>query len=174
MKTRPRVNRPLIWPTGAFACIVVAVSVTILASSASAQDPGAAHTSDAILARKTVMDTLSEKIDSIESMIAAGKIDLESSHANAIDISIYLMAFPHMFAPAANQWKAGADRDPVTDTSASPDVWITFEDFYRQATAASKSAFAASRAQNDNELKSAIGQLRAGCNVCHAAYLKTD
>ena len=33
-----------------------------------------------------------------------------------------------------NQWKPGADRDPATDTFASPDVWANFADFYQRAS----------------------------------------
>jgi cytochrome c556 len=84
------------------------------------------------------------------------------------------MAFPHLFPPATNQWKSTGDRDPVTDTFASPDVWTRFADFYQQAGAAAKSAFAASRSQNEADLKSAIARLRTQCNACHEAYLKTN
>src|SRR5262249_45609939 len=55
-----------------------------------------------------------------------------------------------------NQWVAGADRDPATDTYASPEVWARFPDFYRLADAASKIAFAASRATRGDEFKAQI------------------
>jgi len=81
-----------------------------------------------------------------------------------------LMAFPHMFPASTNQWVAGADRDPATDTYASPEVWARFPDFYRLADAASKVAFAASRAKRADEFKAQIVQLRAVCDGCHAIY----
>jgi cytochrome c556 len=86
-----------------------------------------------------------------------------------------LMSFPHLFSASTNQWRPDdKDRDPATDTSASPDLWRNFGDFYQRAQAASKLAFDASRAKHGNEFKALIGQLRAACNGCHAAYLKTE
>jgi hypothetical protein len=82
---------------------------------ASAQDQGAAIAKDAIFARKTVMSTLSDKMDQIEAMIAAGKIKLDQGHDLADTISVMFMALPHLFPPSTNQWKAGADIDPATD-----------------------------------------------------------
>jgi cytochrome c556 len=139
-----------------------------------AQDQSAATAGDAIIARKTVMGALSEKMDDIETAISAGKVDLDQARAAADTVSIYLMAFPHLFSPATNRWKPGGDKDPATDTFASPDVWTQFADFYKLATAASKSAFDASRAQNEAELKAAIEKLRTQCNACHTVYLKAN
>jgi cytochrome c556 len=143
--------------------------------SALGQDQSAATPQDAIVARKTAMDTLSDKMDIIEAAVAAGtKLNLDEGHANADVISVLLMAFPHLFPPSTNEWKPNVDRDPATDTYASPDIWTKFADFYRQATAASKAAFDASRADDEAAFKAAIALLRAGCNSCHAAYLKMD
>jgi cytochrome c556 len=158
----------------AFACAIVVVGIVFLSSSTLAQEQAAATPADAIMARKAVMDSLSDKMDDIEAAIAARKVNLDTAHANADTISIFLMAFPHLFPPATNQWKPGANRDPLTDTYASPDVWAKFADFYKLATAASKSAYNASHAANENELKTAVAQLRTQCNDCHAAYLKTN
>lgn len=154
--------------------VTAAWATTCAASAVWAQNPDARMATDAIVARKTVMDALSDKMDDIEGAISAGKVDLERAHAAADTISIYLMAFPHLFSPATNQWKPAGDRDPATDTFASPDVWTRFMDFYQQVTAASKSAYAASRSQGEAELKAAIVQLRTQCNTCHAAYLKSN
>jgi cytochrome c556 len=155
---------------------VLAVGATLATSVslALAQDQSAATPSDAIIARKTMMDSLSDKMDDIEGAISAGKVNLDVAHANADTISVFLMAFPHMFPASTNQWKPNVDRDPATDTSASPDIWTKFVDFYTQATAASKSAFDASRAQDENELKAAIARLRTQCNTCHTTYLKPN
>jgi cytochrome c556 len=179
-RRRSKMTKPNYWLTAsrrsaAIGIVALTASLLGIASGAMGQDQSAATPADAIVARKTMMDSLSEKMDVIEMMIASGKaLDLEAGHANADAISVFLMAFPHLFPPATNQWKPNVDRDPVTDTFASPDVWTKFADFYRQAAAASKSAYNASRAQTDAEFKAAIAQLRTGCNACHAAYLKTD
>jgi cytochrome c556 len=130
---------------------------------------------DTIFARKTLMGAIDMNMDEIETMLAPeGKLDLAEGQEHAETISTMLMAFPHMFAPPTNQWKPGADRDPATDTFASPDVWTNFAEFYQRAAAASKLAFDASRAKRAADFKPLIAQLRAACNGCHAAYMKTD
>jgi hypothetical protein len=58
-----------------------------------------------------------------------------------------LMAFPHLFPPATNQWKAGAERNPATDTFSSPDLWAKFPDFYQRASDESKIAWSTNRAK---------------------------
>jgi cytochrome c556 len=148
----------------------------LLATSlvALAQDQSAAKVEDAIFARKTMMSSLSDNMDQIEKMIAIGKIDLDDAHEHADTISVMLMAFPHLFPPASNQWKPGADIDPVTGTFASPDVWSKFTDFYKRAADASKTAFDMSRADKPDELKAKTAELRTACNGCHAAYLETQ
>src|SRR6516225_6602020 len=158
---------------GSAAAIMLAACVVGATLVALGQDQTAAIAKDAIVARKTAMDTLSDKMDIIEAAIAAGtKLNLDEGHANADIISVLLMAFPHLFPPSTNEWKPNVDRDPATDTYASPDIWTKYADFYKQATAASKAAFDASRADDEAAFKAAIAKLRTGCNACHAAYLK--
>jgi cytochrome c556 len=152
----------------------IATASILISAPIRSQDQNVATAADTIMARKTVMDTLSDKMDAIELMISSNKIDLKAGQDSANDISVYLMAFPLLFPVATNQWKPNVTHDPIADTFAAPDVWTKFTDFYRQATAATEAAFAASRAQNDTEFKVAIMQLRTDCNACHAAYLKTD
>jgi cytochrome c556 len=158
----------------AVAIVGVSVAAAVLGTGwmASAQDQSAAKVEDVIVARKTVMDTLSDNMDQIEQMISTNKIDLNDAHEHADTISVMLMAFPHLFPPASNQWKPGADIDPVTGTYASPDVWSKFADFYKRADDASKTAYDMSRADKVDELKSKTAALRTDCNACHAAYLK--
>jgi len=105
-------------------------------------------------------------------MISTNKIDLDDAHEHADTISVMLMAFPHLFPPASNQWKAGVEIDPVTGTYASPDLWTKFADFYKRANDASKTAYDMSRAEKADDLKAKTAQLRTACNACHAAYLK--
>jgi cytochrome c556 len=156
------------------ACAAVVAGTLFLGSGSLAQEQTATTPADVIVARKTVMDSLSDKMDDIEAAIAAGKVNLDAVRSNADTISVFLMAFPHLFPPATNQWKPGVPHDPVTDTFASPDVWTKSADFYKLAAAASKSAYNASRAANENDLKAAVSQLRTQCNDCHGAYLKTN
>lgn len=140
-----------------------------------AQDQSAATPADTIYARKTVMDTISEKMDALEAASAANrKIDLAAAHEQADTPSVLLLAFPHMFPSATNLWKPGVDKDPAFDTYAAPEVWTRFADFYNRAGAASKIAYTASRATGEAEFKAAVAELRGACDGCHAAYQKTD
>jgi cytochrome c556 len=139
-----------------------------------AQDQSAATPKDAIFARKTLMDSIGNNMDELTTMTSTGKIDLDKAHGLADTISVMLMAFPHLFPPATNQWQPNADRDPATDTYAAPDVWTRFADFYKQATATSKSAYDASRADSEAAFRAAHAELQKGCDGCHAGYMKVD
>lgn len=130
---------------------------------------------DTIFARKIMMGAIDMNMDEIETMLAPeGKLDLAEGQEHAETISTMLMAFPHMFPPATNQWTVGADRDPATDTFASPDVWTNFAEFYQRAAAASKLAFDASRSKRADEFKPLIARLRTACNACHASFMKSE
>jgi cytochrome c556 len=168
--SRPRRRMAL-----AIACAGLAGGMLATSLVAMAQDQSVATAKDAIFARKTMMSSISDNMDQIETMIASGKkIDLDDAHEHADTISVMLMAFPHLFPPGTNQWKPNADRDPGTDTFASPDVWSKFPDFYQRAAGASKTAYDMSRADKVDELKTRAKELRAACDACHALYLKTQ
>jgi cytochrome c556 len=148
------------------------VASGLLTTGLLAQDQSAAKVEDAIVARKTAMDTLSDRMDQIEQMIATSKINIPAGQELADTISTTLMMFPHLFPPASNQWKPGVEIDPATGTFASPDVWTKFADFYKRASDASKTAYDISRADKEDEFKKHVQELRTACNACHAAYLK--
>jgi len=156
-----------------FAAAVAAFLLAVAAEPASAQDQPAPR--DTIFARKILMGAIDMNMDEIETMLAPeGKLMLSDAQEHAETISTMLMAFPHLFPPATNQWKPGADRDPATDTFANPGLWSNFADFYRRAAEASQFAWDASRAKRPDEFRSLIGQLRQRCNACHALNLKTE
>jgi cytochrome c556 len=145
------------------------------AGIALAQEQGVTPPKDTIFARKILMGSINTNMDEIETMLSPGQtLDLAEGREHADIISIMLMAFPHMFPAATNQWKDGADRDAALDTYASPQLWTNFAVFYQRATAASKIAFDASRARNAGEFRNQIAKLRDACNSCHAAYQKVD
>jgi cytochrome c556 len=155
------------------AAAIAASTVALAAGPALAQQLPAAK--DTIFVRKILMGGIDTNMDEIETMLAPeGKLELADAQEHAETISTMLMAFPHMFPPATNQWTAGAARDPATDTFASPDVWSNFADFYQRATEASKIAWSASRAKRSADFRVLIAQLRERCNACHALNLKTD
>jgi cytochrome c556 len=139
------------------------------------QESGGPPPKDTTFARKILMGAIDMNMDAVETMLAPnGKLDATEAREHADTISIMLMSFPHLFPAATNQWKPGADRDPATDTFASPDVWANFADFYQRASAASKLAQQASNAKRLDEFRSQIEQLRAACNGCHEKYMKTN
>ena len=139
------------------------------------QDGGLPPPKDTIFARKILMGAIDMNMDEIETMLApGGKFEPAEAVEHSDTISIMLMSFPHLFPPNTNQWQPNADRDPATDTVASPDLWRNFADFYQRAQTASKLALDATRAKNGNEFKGLIVQLRAACNSCHATYMKTE
>ena len=155
----------------ALAAAVLAGAVHIVA----AEERGAPPPKETIFARKILMDTIGTTMDEIEGMLEpGGKFDAGDAREHADLISVLLMAFPHMFPAATNQWRAGAERDAALDTFAAPELWSNFVDFYARAKAASKTAFEASRAATFKEFKSRVAELRSACEGCHASYLKVD
>ena len=163
------------WRLGFRPAAALAIGVFIGAPFALGQDSSGPPPKDTIFARKILMGAIGTNMDEIETMLAPnGKYDAAEAQEHADTISIMLMSFPHMFPAATNQWKAGADRDPATDTYASPDLWANFADFYRRAATASKLAQDASTAKRLDEFKRLIGELRTACNGCHEKYMKTN
>ena len=120
------------------------------------------------------MSTIGENMDDLDIMVETDKIDVAHGAMHADTISVLLLAFPHLFPPASNEWKAGVDKDPASDTFAAPEIWTRFADFYKRSADAAKSASDASRAQTPAEFKKYAVELRAGCDGCHALYQKKD
>jgi cytochrome c556 len=150
-------------------------SVLVLGLTASGQDQSEAIVKDAIFARKILMNTIGTNMDELETMTSSNKpINLAEGHEHADNISVLLMAFPHLFGAATNQWKPNVERDPGRDTYASPDLFTHYADFYARAASASKTAFRASRAEKESEFRNYVAELRVACDSCHGLYLKTD
>jgi len=139
-----------------------------------AQDQNPAAPKDVIVARKTLMNTIGTNMYPVDEMLETGKIDLAAARVPLESISAMLMAFPHLFPPSTNLWKQGAARDPATDTLADAAVWASREFFYRDAMAASKYAFDASRAQNVADFRKSARDLRLTCDGCHSTYQHKD
>jgi cytochrome c556 len=150
--------------------VFAALNMSLLAWG---QEQSTAIAKDAIFARKILMDTISNNMDEIETMAASDKgVNLTEGREHADTISVMLMAFPHLFAAETNQWKSDVERDPGRDTYASPDVFINYPDFYAKAASASKIAYNASRAKQEDDFKKFVAELRVACDSCHAVYLK--
>jgi cytochrome c556 len=161
--------------------IAAAIAVTLLFAAALrgdsvafGQDQGAATPKDVIFARKVLMSSIGENMDELEAIIASGKIDVQHGAMHADLVSVMLLAFPHLFPSASNEWKPNVEKDAASDTFAAPEIWTRFADFYQRAQDASKAAFNASRASNEDEFKKSVAELRTGCDGCHAIYQKKD
>src|SRR5215470_12872986 len=138
------------------------------------QDRGTAPPKDTIFARKILMDAIGHNMDELETNASSQKVDLTEGKDHADIVSVMLMAFPHLFPPATNQWKPNVQRDPGTDTFAAPEVWTNYADFYKRSREAADVAYKASRANTDVQFKDFIGQLRVACDSCHGAYMKPE
>jgi len=153
------------------AIVLLAVGMSTLAPS---QDQTTTIAKDAIFARKILMDTIGTNMDELEAMTTSNKgVDLAEGREHADLISVMLMAFPHLFPATTNQWKPDVERDPGRDTYASPDLFTNYADFYARAAAA-KTAYRASRAQQNGDFKTYVAELRVACDSCHGLYLKSD
>jgi cytochrome c556 len=167
-RTREVISRR--WLAAMAGCAMLAAGGSIAVS----QDQSIATPKDTIFARKILMDTLNQNMDDLEAMIEQGKIELNEGKDHSNIVSVMLLAFPHLFPPATNEWKPNVERDAGRDTFAAPEVWTNFADFYKRAQNASQLAYKASRAEDEAQFKDFIGQLRVACNSCHAVYLKTQ
>jgi cytochrome c556 len=175
---RPRASHPRHrWAVAiARVGLVTACLATILATGlvATAQDERAAAAKDVIFARKTLMNSICEKMGGIERMIALRQIDLDAARGHADAISVMIMAFPHLFPPSSNQWNPNVDPDPASDTYASPELWTRFSEFYQRTAAAAQTAHDMSRADNIDDFKARARELRISCDTCHALYSETQ
>jgi cytochrome c556 len=154
------------------ACL--AAALTVASSVAFGQDPNPASPKDMIVARKTLMNTIGTNMYPVDEMLETGKIDNAGARVYLESISAMLMAFPLLFPPSTNLWYQNAKRDPATDTLADASIWESRSFFYRDALAASKYAFDASRAQNVSDFRKAAGDLRLTCDGCHSTYQHKD
>lgn len=156
----------------AFAIAVLTAGFLASYLVAMAQDQSAATPKDVIFARKMLMASIGDNADQIVSMIAQRHIEVHDVHEYARNISVMLTVFPHLFPPSSNQWKEGADLDPVTDTIASPDIWTDFSDFYELSSRTAKIADEMTHATDEDEVKNLYRALGINCDLCHALYLK--
>ena len=130
---------------------------------------------DEIYARKVLMGAIDHHADAIDWMVTSNKpFNLAEAIEHADTISAMLMNFPYLFPPETNRWRPNAKRNPAHDTFASPALWKNFADFYRRAKEASRAALDITRVKGKADMKPRFLALRAACDSCHAAYVKTD
>lgn len=170
-----RFSHPRLRVGATIGAALLTAGIIVTSFGASTQEQAAGAVKDVIFARKIIMDSINNNMDEVETVLQSTKpVDLDDVRQHADTISVMLMAFPHLFPPVSNQWKADAVRDPGTDTFASPRVWTDYADFYRQAAIASKIAYNASRAKEQTAYRTYIAELRQACNACHKAYQKEE
>src|SRR5947209_8352935 len=87
--------------------IFLAVDAAATFSYAARSQQGAGlPAKDTIFARKTLMGDIGMHMDEIETMLAPdGQFDFAEAQEHAETVSTMLMAFPHLFPIATNQWK---------------------------------------------------------------------
>ena len=168
-------RQPRLQPMTRTVAVLTAMAVAGSAAVAQSVPPSVPPAKDTVFARKILMSTVAENMDELETMLEPGaRFETAEAREHSNLISVLLLAFPHMFPAATNQWKDGASRDAALDTYASPDVWTRFADFYARSTAASQAALEASKAKTLKDFKAHIAELRTSCDGCHAAYMKLD
>jgi len=158
------------WLAVATGCAILAAGGSVAVS----QDQSVATPKDTIFARKILMDSVGNNMDELDGIVGAAKLNLAEGKEHADNISVMLMAFPHLFPPSTNQWKPNVDRDPATDTFAAPEIWINYADFYKRSKDSSQVAYKLSRAEKEDEFKDLFAQLRIACDSCHGNYMKTQ
>jgi len=156
------------------AAVCIAASILGTGITAWGQDQKSFGPSDVISARKTLMSVIAKNMYPLDEMIYTGKFNLERGRNSADSIAAMLQAFPLLFPPATNTWTPNAQRDPAVDTFADPHIWEEFDFFYKQAMAAAKYAFDASRAENEADFGKHVTNLRLTCDGCHAAFQKNN
>jgi len=153
---------------------LVLVLATLAAAPAPADEsdppasPDQTSVEDIIAARQTLMTTIEELMQPIDTFTVDESVDTDVMRANANTISAMLLAVPHLFPERTNLYDAD-DEYPVT--IAMPAIWESFSTFYTLASAASESALRLAETSDDAELRDASLGLRGACDACHANYL---
>jgi len=126
---------------------------------------------EVIHARQQLMEEMEILMQPIDTITLPSKPlgNVEQLHLNAKAVGAALLAVPHLFPPTTNLYdpKATAPR-----TIALPEIWKSFDAFYSLALSASHLADGVAAAAGDRALRAASLKLRAGCDACHAVYLR--
>jgi cytochrome c556 len=154
---------------------LVAILTNSLTARGAERVPGLTGTDrpdDVVQARQLLMDGIDAEMMAIDLAGAGKEYQLDELKAHADRISTLLTAFPHLFPPQTKP-AATADGSPSL-TTATPEVWENFDDFYGLAQSAATTALDATRAETADKFKELGKQLRAACDGCHAKYMHVD
>jgi len=130
---------------------------------------GLTRPADVIAARQELMEHIEILMEPIDTITVKDVTHPDQLRSNAQAISAMLGALPHLFPPTTNLY------DPKVQepkTLALPAIWENFDNFYRLAVAASKSAEAMEETHGKQQLRSASLALRASCDACHTLFLR--
>jgi cytochrome c556 len=124
---------------------------------------------EVIAARRTLMVELQRLMVPVDSFTAGEPADQARLQSAARTISTLLQAAPHLFPPTTNSYDA-ALAEP--STNALPAVWLDFATFAELTKAAAATADRMASTAGEEPLRSAGRGVRAGCDGCHALYLR--
>ena len=130
---------------------------------------GRTHPEGVIEAREELMAHMEALMLPIDEMSIGRLKDPSRVRENAYVIGTMLHAVPHLFPPTTNLYDK---TNPTPPTVALPAIWENFDAFYAQAEAAIQAAEALGSVKADADLPAAGARLRAGCDGCHALYLR--
>lgn len=133
---------------------------------------GVSKPHDVVFARRILMSGIARNMDEILGMIdTPGDFDLSEAREHAYEISTMLLSFPHLFPPGTDTWsKAFENEDAGRVSFAKSEVWLTFDDFYDRAQAASQTALDASLVKRADQFRRQTLDLRQKCDSCHITY----
>lgn len=150
----------------------VATSIGCSAASAPKGSPGWTGLTEPekiIQAREGLMTEMERVMRPLDSYTAGEPADPEDLRSIGQTVSQMLLAVPHLFPPTTNLYEQDAEN---LKTLALPPIWEHFADFEKLAEAAQVQADMITKMQTPDELKAGALALRAGCDACHAAYLR--
>ena len=157
----------------AFSAIFLAASTHVVAQVPHPSGAtGVSKPHDVVFARRILMSGIARNMDELLGIIETpGDFDLPEAREHAYEISTMLLSFPHLFPPGTDTWSKAFQNDDAGRVSfAKSEVWLTFDDFYDRAQAASQTALDASLAKRADQFRRLTLDLRQKCDACHANY----
>jgi cytochrome c556 len=130
---------------------------------------GLTEPEEVIEARRVLMIQIEQLMRPIDQYTADGDGDLAALRSAAATIEAMLLAFPHLFPPATNQFDAEV-REPPTYTL--PALWDDFGRFLTFNEAAEHAAATMAASEDPEAFRAAGRSLRASCDGCHAAFTR--
>lgn len=134
--------------------------------------PGQTDPFDSILARRIVMTTLGRQNDQVHDIIdGPGEAEEAAARLRLDNIGVFLLGIPEMFPEGSYVYsKELEEEDPSRVTTALPQLWENWDDFYTRSLVAAETAYRAGRAASWEELVRLTEDLEGQCESCHNKY----